>query len=158
MRHDSYTLVPLEIREAAQLFGVEEMMKQLCKSMSLIVTYEKMHSVTEATEKIEEAKMLATHLLRVRIEEILNVLLQKEGEIKNFEKVLDECKLEIEELKKKLDTMTSLNMCKICLVAPAVFAIFPCGHMCCCETCCKTEYENCPICRQDVLHIQKIYL
>ena len=46
--------------------------------------------------------------------------------------------------------------CCVCVAAPNHFAVVPCFHMCLCSKC-AASLRSCPICRQPVERIQRIY-
>lgn len=48
--------------------------------------------------------------------------------------------------------------CVICLVAPAVRAVVPCGHQCLCLLCPRSPLERCPICRTGVERLLQIFV
>ena len=50
-----------------------------------------------------------------------------------------------------------MDMCLVCMEAPATVAMLPCGHMCCCEGCGK-GMKTCPVCRTLVTSAQRIYI
>lgn len=39
--------------------------------------------------------------------------------------------------------------CKVCYVREVKVAFLPCGHLCCCQRCCR-KLSGCPICRARV--------
>ncbi len=49
------------------------------------------------------------------------------------------------------------NVCFICLTAPPKYILIPCGHMGVCETCAMHVHSVCPICKQDVKSVNKVY-
>ena len=50
------------------------------------------------------------------------------------------------------------NMCVICMDAPKTFAMMPCGHVCCCETCALQMIgDSCPLCRTNVTQVLKTW-
>jgi len=53
---------------------------------------------------------------------------------------------------------TLTRECVVCLSAPAVMALVPCGHQCACEQCSPIlEGEPCPICRNLVTTSMRIF-
>lgn len=63
-----------------------------------------------------------------------------------------------EEEEKK--TKNSLQ-CTICLDRPREMAVFPCGHMDMCSTCCTTLCEStrkCPTCRADIRDSKRVFV
>lgn len=51
--------------------------------------------------------------------------------------------------------------CSICLDQDASTVFQPCGHLCACEGCAMMVYEaqgKCPICRADILSLNRIYI
>ena len=47
--------------------------------------------------------------------------------------------------------------CSVCLTRPKMFACVPCYHMCVCERC-EPRIQACPICRGDILRMQRVFL
>ena len=45
--------------------------------------------------------------------------------------------------------------CVICMEEKKNHVFIPCGHVVCCGKC--TKVSNCPICREPITHVQKIY-
>jgi len=50
-----------------------------------------------------------------------------------------------------------LNSCICCLDKPAEYAIYPCGHLCMCESCNRHKLDQCPSCRGDVKDVIRIF-
>ena len=49
--------------------------------------------------------------------------------------------------------------CKVCLVKPSQIVFLPCKHLCCCERCAaRLHGKNCPICREQNLGYEKVYV
>ncbi len=58
--------------------------------------------------------------------------------------------------------------CSICLVGISNYLLEPCNHLCLCEECVDTHgvdktpslllLDSCPICRQRVIHVKKVFL
>ncbi|GFN83410.1 E3 ubiquitin-protein ligase lrsam1 [Plakobranchus ocellatus] len=49
--------------------------------------------------------------------------------------------------------------CKVCLVKPSQILFLPCKHVCCCERCAaRLHGKNCPICREQNLGYEKVYV
>lgn len=47
--------------------------------------------------------------------------------------------------------------CVVCMEQEAQMIFLPCGHVCCCQTCCK-RLQTCPLCRRDITqHIRIFY-
>ncbi|NXJ15548.1 LRSM1 ligase, partial [Odontophorus gujanensis] len=47
--------------------------------------------------------------------------------------------------------------CVVCMEQEAQTIFLPCGHVCCCQTCCK-QLQSCPLCRRDIAqHIRIFY-
>ncbi|OXB66493.1 hypothetical protein ASZ78_011608 [Callipepla squamata] len=47
--------------------------------------------------------------------------------------------------------------CVVCMEQEAQTIFLPCGHVCCCQTCCK-QLQSCPLCRKDIAqHIRIFY-
>ena len=49
------------------------------------------------------------------------------------------------------------NKCVVCLVNEPVMALLPCGHRCVCASC-GPSLSTCPLCRQDVQEIKRIFV
>ena len=47
--------------------------------------------------------------------------------------------------------------CVVCLGGEAVVAIMPCGHRCVCEGCATLQMLQCPVCRQPVQHMKRLF-
>jgi serine/threonine protein kinase len=47
--------------------------------------------------------------------------------------------------------------CVVCLGGEAVVAIMPCGHRCVCEGCATLQMLQCPVCRQPVQDMKRIF-
>jgi serine/threonine protein kinase len=47
--------------------------------------------------------------------------------------------------------------CVVCLEGEAVVAIMPCGHRCVCEGCATLQMLQCPMCRQPVQDMKRIF-
>ena len=61
---------------------------------------------------------------------------------------------------KKRQRKESQGTCTICYSEPIDCVLVPCGHLCCCYDCALIVDDSdnrCPICRQDIAIIQKIY-
>jgi len=56
---------------------------------------------------------------------------------------------------------TEENSCIVCLDRPKTHAFMPCGHRCVCETCGEAvraqRPSECPVCRQSIHSVQRIY-
>ena len=52
-----------------------------------------------------------------------------------------------------------VSPCVICMDAPKDVAFYPCGHKCVCTSCADQydEENGCPICRQPVIDVLRIY-
>lgn len=51
------------------------------------------------------------------------------------------------------------NICIICLSQPRNCILLNCGHVCCCYTCYQAlPQRRCPICRQDIVRVQQLFL
>jgi hypothetical protein len=53
------------------------------------------------------------------------------------------------------------HTCVVCIDATTDHAIVPCGHLCVCSTCgprlARTRHARCPICREPVQSLQRIF-
>ena len=50
-------------------------------------------------------------------------------------------------------------MCVVCLEEPNTHAMVPCGHLCVCAACSqKIGKTACPVCREPVQMVMKIYM
>uniref|UniRef100_A0A1J3CZA4 E3 ubiquitin-protein ligase cblA n=1 Tax=Noccaea caerulescens TaxID=107243 RepID=A0A1J3CZA4_NOCCA len=60
--------------------------------------------------------------------------------------------------KSSSDGSDATDLCVICLDWKYNTAFLQCGHMCCCITCSsKLRGKTCPLCRQPIIQILKIY-
>lgn len=62
------------------------------------------------------------------------------------------------EIKQKINIVHVQKKCSVCLEEERNIVFVPCGHMCCCDYCAKRCGNICPVCRQPVALIQKIYV
>ncbi|XP_015734120.1 E3 ubiquitin-protein ligase LRSAM1 isoform X2 [Coturnix japonica] len=46
--------------------------------------------------------------------------------------------------------------CVVCMEQEAQMIFLPCGHVCCCQTCCK-RLQTCPLCRRDIAQHVRIF-
>ncbi|XP_042686495.1 E3 ubiquitin-protein ligase LRSAM1 isoform X2 [Centrocercus urophasianus] len=46
--------------------------------------------------------------------------------------------------------------CVVCMEQEAQMIFLPCGHVCCCQTCCK-QLQSCPLCRGDITQRVRIF-
>ncbi|XP_065593751.1 E3 ubiquitin-protein ligase LRSAM1 [Cyrtonyx montezumae] len=46
--------------------------------------------------------------------------------------------------------------CVVCMEQEAQTIFLPCGHVCCCQTCCK-QLQSCPLCRKDIAQRIRIF-
>ena len=53
--------------------------------------------------------------------------------------------------------ITDDKLCCICYVNIKTHICIPCGHKCLCETCTKKITKTCPICKQQIFNIIKVY-
>ena len=49
------------------------------------------------------------------------------------------------------------EICKICFNGPINSVVIPCGHYFACMRCAGRLESSCPICKQEIRHVQKIY-
>jgi hypothetical protein len=53
------------------------------------------------------------------------------------------------------------HTCVVCIDATTDHAVIPCGHVCLCSTCgprlARTRHARCPICREPVQILQKLF-
>jgi len=70
--------------------------------------------------------------------------------VKNFLQDIVNTTFSKEELKRDVS-------CKICLVRLAQYVYLPCGRLLTCLECCTTQY-SCPLCRQEITSILKVYV
>lgn len=54
------------------------------------------------------------------------------------------------------DSDSDTNSCVICLDQKSNTTFIPCGHVATCETC-STKVQQCPVCRETITNIQKLY-
>jgi len=55
--------------------------------------------------------------------------------------------------------------CKVCMAARVAMVLLPCGHLCCCTSCCTQLMANrrifepakCPICRGSITTVSKVF-
>lgn len=50
----------------------------------------------------------------------------------------------------EVESNSSQSECVICMDAKCEVVFVPCGHMCCCLSCCDKELQSCPMCRGDI--------
>lgn len=55
------------------------------------------------------------------------------------------------------DKIFEQESCKICFSNELNCILLPCNHRCCCIDCSKNINNKCPVCRKDIVSIQKIY-
>ena len=59
------------------------------------------------------------------------------------------------------DEQRSEHTCVVCIDATTDHAVIPCGHVCLCSTCgprlARTRHARCPICREPVQILQKLF-
>jgi hypothetical protein len=59
------------------------------------------------------------------------------------------------------DEQRSEHTCVVCIDATTDHAVIPCGHVCLCSTCgprlARTRHARCPICREPVQSLQKLF-
>jgi hypothetical protein len=65
-------------------------------------------------------------------------------------------KAEKEKLEKLQNEVNS--DCCICEEKKKEYACIPCGHRCLCEDCCNLDIDVCPLCREAIKSISKIFL
>jgi len=61
------------------------------------------------------------------------------------------------EKKKRKMAKIDAQLCVVCTLQPRSVAILPCGHMCMCAEC-GPHVDRCPLCRQDIQELKKIFL
>jgi len=71
-------------------------------------------------------------------------------------KILERLWKQEQRLKEGKDEMDDDELCKICMDNPVDCVMLECGHMCTCTGCGKLMNE-CPICRQYVVRVVKIF-
>jgi hypothetical protein len=81
---------------------------------------------------------------------------------------------EVDRLRDELDALPTLlaaagfgdeqrdeHTCVVCIDAPTDHVIMPCRHVCLCSTCgprlARTRHARCPICREPVQSLQKVF-
>lgn len=116
----------------------KELEDQLEKTNRLVTELNIKIKETEDAEKVVRASLPT--LLAVR-----NVLLAKVEELKDI--IAKNKPIEIE---KEPDS------CVICMEDLKNTAMYKCGHLCCCNSC-ALKVKICPICREPVLDVLKIY-
>jgi hypothetical protein len=59
------------------------------------------------------------------------------------------------------DEQRGEHTCVVCIDATTDHAVIPCGHVCLCSTCgprlARTRHARCPICREPVQSLQKLF-
>lgn len=63
---------------------------------------------------------------------------------------------EFERERRQLEATAAEAQCLICFDAPKQYAVMPCGHLCFCASC-KQDKGSCPVCRQEIVALQRIY-
>lgn len=99
--------------------------------------------------KIEIGKVVE-HRLRWEELELIKKLKYQQGTLKKIEELQD-------------NIAQSRNLCCLCSENPIDTALIPCGHVNFCYGCAelyinKSQAKSCPICREKITKIQKIYL
>lgn len=69
----------------------------------------------------------------------------------------DEAGEKVECLKQELHTLRVSFTCRVCMDAPISTVLCPCGHLVCCRMCAE-HIKVCPLCRNEIQQIQKVYL
>ena len=62
-----------------------------------------------------------------------------------------------EQAQKQSEISDSNQECRICLDKHSCFALVPCGHIVACEDCEKKLPKDCPICRNEITGMLKVY-
>nr|CAD7430746.1 unnamed protein product [Timema monikensis] len=60
------------------------------------------------------------------------------------------------EARKELEKLDMDELCKVCMDAPVECVMLECGHMATCTNCGK-QLNECPICRQYVVRVVRIF-
>jgi hypothetical protein len=55
------------------------------------------------------------------------------------------------------DKIIELEFCNICYSNDSNCILIPCGHKCCCYECSKNINKKCPICRNEIDNVYKIF-
>lgn len=58
---------------------------------------------------------------------------------------------------KKVETKTTSSDCVICLDQKSDTVLIPCGHICICSHCSKSHRGPCPLCRQEITTVHRVY-
>ncbi|XP_065057529.1 baculoviral IAP repeat-containing protein 3-like [Rhopilema esculentum] len=61
------------------------------------------------------------------------------------------------DLKRELDKMREMQLCKICMDEQVGIAFHPCGHLCTCHNC-SVGMTQCPLCRANIQSSSRVYL
>ncbi|XP_014768786.1 E3 ubiquitin-protein ligase MYLIP isoform X2 [Octopus bimaculoides] len=64
---------------------------------------------------------------------------------------------EVSSLRNTVQTVKDSLTCRICMNANISTVLCPCGHLVCCRVC-APHIKECPLCREKIIRIQKIYL
>lgn len=62
----------------------------------------------------------------------------------------------IKSQREEIERLKDHGLCKICLEEEARVVFDPCGHLCCCFDC-SVQLRACPMCREDVQKIIKVF-
>jgi len=63
----------------------------------------------------------------------------------------------ISELESEVQRLKDKRLCVVCLDKPKNQVIFPCMHLCLCETCSQVGLVQCPLCRKKIERVERIY-
>jgi hypothetical protein len=76
-----------------------------------------------------------------------------------FEFIQNEIIIYQKEIDKLKDIIENTNLCICCYDKKALYAALPCGHLIFCQDCyIKFNKKKCPICSDNILKFNKIYL
>ncbi|GAB1606786.1 E3 ubiquitin-protein ligase MYLIP-like [Argonauta hians] len=95
--------------------------------------------------------------VRRKLYKMNNTMDLESGSIGKMEAGEDSGETEATCLRSQLQTVKESFMCRICMNATITTVLCPCGHLVCCKDCAPCIKE-CPLCREKISQVQKIYL
>jgi len=99
------------------------------------------------SEEISKLKGEHQGLVDLPLKEAEELLMDLKKAIVNVEQSL---------VQKRKQSETDKKCC-VCMDQEKCFALFPCGHLALCEKCSKLVRKTCPICRQEIVTVHKIF-
>jgi len=118
--------------------------------VSLLLISNKVHALNNIITHITHHQKILHYKINTFISNTKQFLKLK----KKYEKELEEKRANI---KQALNTIPLNKKCAICLNYPKTHIIVPCGHKCVCGDCKDKIKDSCPICRQQIETIIKVF-